>query len=153
MRISSAPSALTASTDAPTLDSVYKLQEYAGLPRRKRSEEKATWPGRKQVFRRYAAGLMAGDVVALEDEAPGGKPLLRPVMRAGRRTGPDPRLDEIRDRARAARGSLPDALRSLDPAETPHAVETSAGVRALAADADRLSRRVAPALRTESPFD
>ena len=36
---------LTTSADAPTLDCVYKLQEYAGLPRRKRSANKATWPG------------------------------------------------------------------------------------------------------------
>ena len=33
----------------PSLDSVYKLMEYAGRPRLKhRSEGKATWPGRKQ---------------------------------------------------------------------------------------------------------
>ena len=43
--------ALDTSSDAPYLDAVYKLQEYAGVPRRKRSEGKATWPGRKQVFR------------------------------------------------------------------------------------------------------
>src|SRR6185312_6227497 len=39
------------SADAPTLDMVYKLQEYAGKPRRKLSPGKATWPGTKQVFR------------------------------------------------------------------------------------------------------
>jgi nicotinate phosphoribosyltransferase len=42
---------LTTSSDAPALDCAYKLQEYAGKPRRKRSEGKATWPGRKQVWR------------------------------------------------------------------------------------------------------
>ncbi len=46
---------LTTSSDAPALDCAYKLQEYAGLPRRKRSAGKATWPGRKQVWRRYAS--------------------------------------------------------------------------------------------------
>ena len=40
---------LVTSHDAPSLDCAYKLQEYAGLPRRKRSDGKATWPGRKQV--------------------------------------------------------------------------------------------------------
>jgi len=40
---------LTTSSDAPALDCAYKLQEYDGKPRRKRSEGKATWPGRKQV--------------------------------------------------------------------------------------------------------
>ena len=60
-------------SDAPALDCAYKLQEYAGLPRRKRSTGKATWPGRKQVWRRYGAdGRMAGDVLSLEDDQPGG---------------------------------------------------------------------------------
>ena len=35
------------SCDAPYLDCAYKLQEYAGRPRRKRSEGKTTWPGPK----------------------------------------------------------------------------------------------------------
>ena len=46
---------MNTSADAPFLDCAYKLVEYAGLPRRKRSEGKATWPGRKQVFREYDA--------------------------------------------------------------------------------------------------
>src|SRR5919106_2464142 len=59
---------LTTSQDAPALDSAYKLQEYAGVAKRKRSEGKATWPGRKQVWRRYADGLMAGDVLTLDSD-------------------------------------------------------------------------------------
>ncbi len=39
---------LTTSSDVPTIDCVYKLQEYDGLPRRKRSDRKATWPGRNR---------------------------------------------------------------------------------------------------------
>ena len=59
--------AMTTSSDVPALDVVYKLQEYAGVPRRKRSANKATWPGRKQVWRRYGAdGRMAGDLLSLE---------------------------------------------------------------------------------------
>ncbi len=42
---------LDTSSDMPYLDCAYKLQEYAGRARRKRSEGKATWPGRKQVYR------------------------------------------------------------------------------------------------------
>jgi nicotinate phosphoribosyltransferase len=42
---------LTTSSDVPAIDCVYKLQDYAGTPRRKRSAGKATWPGRKQVWR------------------------------------------------------------------------------------------------------
>jgi nicotinate phosphoribosyltransferase len=59
---------LTTSQDAPALDCAYKIQEYAGAPKRKRSEGKATWPGRKQVWRRYADGLMAGDVLTLDSD-------------------------------------------------------------------------------------
>jgi nicotinate phosphoribosyltransferase len=38
---------LVVSQDAPALDMAYKLVEYAGEPRRKRSSGKATWPGGK----------------------------------------------------------------------------------------------------------
>jgi nicotinate phosphoribosyltransferase len=72
------------SSDQPFLDCAYKLQEYAGRARRKRSEGKATWPGRKQVFRRLDAdGRMAYDVVTLESDPQPGEPLLAPVMRGG----------------------------------------------------------------------
>jgi nicotinate phosphoribosyltransferase len=55
------------SSDAPFLDCAYKLQEYAGKARRKRSEGKATWPGRKQVYRRYdAARLMQEDILTTD---------------------------------------------------------------------------------------
>src|ERR1700689_2525413 len=115
---------LTTSSDVPTLDCVYKLQEYAGLPRRKRSENKATWPGRKQVWRRYGAdGRMSGDLISLDapsqsylpasgegffDSPPparggqgvGGEPLIELVMQAGRRLRQKPSLDEIRLRVR-----------------------------------------------------
>ena len=37
-------SGMDTSYDVPTLDCAYKLQEYAGRARRKRSEGKATWP-------------------------------------------------------------------------------------------------------------
>ena len=46
---------LTTSSDVPALDCAYKLQEYTGTPRRKQSPGKATWPGRKQVWRRYGS--------------------------------------------------------------------------------------------------
>src|SRR5579883_1344535 len=98
---------LTTSADAPTLDCVYKLQEYAGLPRRKRAVKKATWPGRKQVWRRYGEdGRMIGDLLALEASSASavagdagrsefGEPLIQPVMRAGRPLRSSPSLDEI----------------------------------------------------------
>ena len=131
--------ALTVSADAPTLDSVYKLQEYAGRPRRKRSEGKATWPGRKQVFRTCSDGLLARDVLGLEDERLTGEALLVPVMRAGERLRPDPVLEEVRDQVRSSLRLLPDGLRELVSARAPFRVEPSPGVRALARQVDRQS--------------
>jgi nicotinate phosphoribosyltransferase len=127
---------LTTSADAPALDCAYKLQEYAGRPRRKRSEGKATWPGRKQVYRRYTAhGTIAADVVALLDEATDGEALLQPAMRDGKRVPGFPGLMEARIRAAGALAQLPDTLRRLEPADVP--VEISRGIRQLAAQADR----------------
>jgi nicotinate phosphoribosyltransferase len=119
---------LTTSSDLPAIDFVYKLQEYDGAPRRKRSDKKATWPGRKQVWRHYdAQGRMAGDRIALEQAAAsmgaqptktqgaGDEPLLDCVMRDGRRLRPSPSLDEIRTRARRDLERLPKPLQRLAP--------------------------------------
>ena len=104
---------LDASTDAPTLELVYKLQEYAGQARRKRSEGKATWPGRKQVYRRTDAdGLFAEDCLGLEAAPRPGEPLLRPVMLEGRRLSPPESLAAVRERVRAQLAALPPALRA-----------------------------------------
>ncbi|MFL6798816.1 MAG: nicotinate phosphoribosyltransferase [Xanthobacteraceae bacterium] len=129
--------ALTTSQDAPSLDCVYKLQEYAGLPRRKRSAGKATWPGRKQVWRRYGAdGLMAGDVLALEDDVQNGEPLIHQVMNGGERVASTTPLAEIRTRARRELERLPPELRSLIPGGG-YPVKVAESVVQLAAEVDR----------------
>ena len=127
---------LTTSFDAPALDCAYKLQEYDGVPRRKRSEGKATWPGRKQVWRQQdAGGPIAADVVALEAEQETGRPLLEPVMRGGRRLPGLPTLAEARQRAARELASLPAALRQLGTAAP--AVRISDGLQRLAEACDR----------------
>jgi nicotinate phosphoribosyltransferase len=133
---------LTTSSDVPALDCAYKLQEYAGVPRRKRSSGKATWPGRKQVWRRYAAdGRMAGDVVGLEDETHAGEPLLRLVMQNGRRVEPPPTLTDIRARAARELARLPEPLRSLGDGAT-YPVRVSESLKKVAAETDaRLARQ------------
>jgi nicotinate phosphoribosyltransferase len=105
------------------------------VPRRKRSAGKATWPGRKQVWRRYdEQGCMAGDVVSLEDDAQDGEPLLVPVMRAGRRL-PAPSLTEARAHAAASLKRLPEPLRQLhEPCEYP--VEIALALQELARQVD-----------------
>jgi nicotinate phosphoribosyltransferase len=129
---------LTTASDVPALDCAYKLQEYAGQPRRKRSEGKATWPGRKQVWRCYdARGQMAGDVVSLADETQQGEPLLCPVMRGGRRLSVLSDLAASRRHAQDQLARLPQALARLEPFDYP--VEISARLHGMAADLDRQS--------------
>ena len=131
---------LTTSSDVPALDCVYKLQEYAGLARRKQSTGKATWPGRKQVWRRYDAdGRMRGDVLSLEDEAQEGEPLLQMVMQGGKRMAASPALADIRTRAAGELARLPAPLRRLEGA-APYPVEIGAALRRMAGDVDRRLR-------------
>jgi nicotinate phosphoribosyltransferase len=128
---------MNTSSDAPYFDCAYKLQEYAGEPRRKRSEGKATWPGRKQVWRRRGEdGRFAGDTLALAGEPLAGEPLLVPVMRAGSTVGPQPDLAQSRELARQQVASLPEALRTLEPAKAPYPVVVTEALKALAAQID-----------------
>ena len=134
-------SRLDTSADVPYLDCAYKLQEYAGVARRKRSEGKATYPGRKQVYRRYGAdGRMCEDVLTLETDPQEGEPLLTPVMRGGRRIGPLPSLAEARARAAADLARLPEALRSLEPGP-PYPVRVAPALRALVREVDERMAR------------
>jgi nicotinate phosphoribosyltransferase len=119
---------LTTSADVPALDCAYKLQEYAGTMRRKRSAGKATWPGRKQVWRRRDAdGRFAVDLISLESDRRDGETLLRPVMRDGRRLADPPHLSDIRAHAAEQLARLPPPLRALQPFAYP--VEIGASLR------------------------
>jgi nicotinate phosphoribosyltransferase len=135
---------LTTSSDAPGLDCAYKLQEYAGLARRKHSIGKATWPGRKQVWRKYGPdGRMAGDAVSLEGDHREGEPLIQLAMQGGRRMAPSPTLVEIRTRAARDIERLPEALRRLEPAAA-YPIEIAAPLLKLAADVDRRLAHLPP---------
>ncbi|MBI2883096.1 MAG: nicotinate phosphoribosyltransferase [Candidatus Methylomirabilis oxyfera] len=124
------------SADAPYLDCAYKLEEYGGKARRKRSEGKATWPGRKQVYRRYDAdGRMRSDILTLEDDRQEGEPLIQPVMRAGKRLCAPPPLTALRERARDQLARLPHGLRTLEKGPD-YPVQVSATLRDLAKAVD-----------------
>jgi nicotinate phosphoribosyltransferase len=128
---------LTTSSDAPVLDCIYKLQEYAGVARRKRSIGKATWPGRKQVWRRFGAdGRMAGDILSVEGDMQPGDPLIEAVMRAGRRLDPPRPLADIRAHAARDLERLPEALRSRD-VSAPYPVKLADALTRLSAEVDR----------------
>jgi len=129
---------LAVSADAPALDMVYKLQQYAGKPRRKRSSGKATWPGVKQVFReRDASGEYLRDRVALHDEQPSGEALLIEVMRKGQRLAGSPALSAIREHCRTEIASLPPWLRLLDDGP-PYPVSLSEALQQTAMRLDAL---------------
>ena len=105
---------LGTSRDSPVVNGVYKLvadrrgDGWRGVW--KLSPDKETVPGPKQVFRRYAGGIMRADVIAAADEELEGEALLVPAMRDGvvvRRES----LEEIRQRAAAQLTALPERLR------------------------------------------
>lgn len=133
---------LDTSSDAPYLDCAYKLEEYAGRARRKRSTGKATWPGRKQVYRRYRDdGRLRDDTVTIEGDVQDGEALLQPVMRAGKRLTPPETLSAIRAHAGRELTRLPPALRTLDgDAVYPVAIAPKLQALARAVDAAETNR-------------
>jgi nicotinate phosphoribosyltransferase len=115
---------LGTSRDSPVVNGVYKLVadlsdaegEWRGVY--KSSEDKATLPGAKQVFRRFEAGGMTGDVIAGVEERVEGEPLLVPAMRGGEPVGLES-LETIAGRASAQLAALPERLRRSDPGDEP----------------------------------
>jgi nicotinate phosphoribosyltransferase len=106
------------SGDAPSLGVVYKLVADDNGPKLKLAEGKATWPGRKQVFR-----CDDHDVLGLINERVDGRGLLVPAVR-------EP-LEDIRERCRTSIDALPERLRALGPADPPYKVRISPGLDAM----------------------
>lgn len=128
---------LDVSNDVPALDMAYKLEEYAGVARRKRSAGKQTWPGAKQVFRESASSRTAGhDCVAGARECLPGDPLLREIMRDGERVGVTRTLVQSREYCLAQQQQLPAELRRIEPGEAAHDVRIADSIRTLAAQLD-----------------
>jgi len=128
--------ALTTSSDVAALDCAYKLQEYAGKPKRKRSEGKATWPGRKQVWRRYGVdGVMEGDLLTVDGDEQGGEALIRPVMRGGKRVADLPSLEETRVHCADQLARLPEHFKRLEN-EPRYEAEIAPALRNLADQVD-----------------
>src|SRR5207302_439729 len=129
--------ALSTSSDSPNVGVIYKLVE-VGLgdtvrSAAKFSQEKITYPGRKQVFR-FAGkdGKVSGDVIGLDTESfPGGEPLLVPVMRDGKQIeatdeeAPLARIQRVRNRCLADRARMTERILVLRVAEPPFPVRYS----------------------------
>jgi nicotinate phosphoribosyltransferase len=128
--------ALSTSADAPSVGVIYKLVEVEteGQVRgtAKFSEEKKTYPSRKQVFRFSGKDqIFSHDVIGLHDETfPGGEPLLVPVLRQGARVesaahAPGAAARFARQRFLAMRKRLPARTQALGPADPPFPVSYS----------------------------
>jgi nicotinate phosphoribosyltransferase len=94
------------SSDAPSLDVIYKIAEVADskgdfLPTMKLSRGKVTFPGRKQIFRFYNnQGICLRDVLGLENEKIAKEALLIKVVDKGKVIYTSPSLSRMRDYAR-----------------------------------------------------
>jgi nicotinate phosphoribosyltransferase len=115
--------ALATPGDAPHLNLIYKLVEVerGGKPREaaKLTRAKATYPGRKQVYRySTASGEFKNDRIALESEhvEKGGEALLIEVMRDGRRTAPAEPVSILRERCLQGLARLPQRYRQINRA-------------------------------------
>ena len=106
------------SADAPYIESVYKMVEFDGRPVSKQSEGKRTLPYAKQTYRTLdSQGMMHHDTITRRDEPPTNgdesMPLLREVMRNGRRLSEPETIHTTRDQIASTISSLPDHYRKL----------------------------------------
>jgi nicotinate phosphoribosyltransferase len=137
-------SALATSKDAPTLGGVYKLVDVetdeGPSYRAKFSENKVTYPGRKQIFRfRDENGTYREDLIACadencEDDNYDGGSLLTCVMRNGERLAPSPSLQTIRAIAQKEVADLPKGLRELRTPSKAYPVRFSRKLETLLAE-------------------
>jgi nicotinate phosphoribosyltransferase len=114
------------------VNGIYKLVEIDGIATMKQSSNKATYPGRKQIYRQVTEGKFMKDRLALASESPleNEHPLLQLVVQQGQRVYPPEPLEEIQQRTTASVASLAPSTRQLnDP--TPLPVEISAALQQL----------------------
>lgn len=97
------------------VNGVYKLVQIDDIPTLKKSSSKATYPGRKQVFR-----YPDFDCLALADEATpeGAQPLLHPVMQQGKPLVDTESIEQIRDRVAQSVAHLPPETRRIQDPES-----------------------------------
>lgn len=110
---------MVTSKDAPALGGIYKLveQEKEGrlLQKMKFSEDKATYPAKKQVYRTYDSdGRFKKDIVGLSDEEFEAEGLLLPIIKKGKIIYKIPDIKEVHKVAERNFSLLPDRFKRLD---------------------------------------
>ncbi len=111
---------MVTSRDDPALGGVYKLveqiEEGKVKYRAKFSPEKATYPGKKQVFRSYNAnGLIKEDILCLADtkELPNAQPLLKNYIKKGKLIRKLPAISTIRKMTQKNLETLPRKYKNI----------------------------------------
>ena len=116
----------------------YKLVEYGNRPVLKLSSGKASWPGKKQLFRlEDRQNRMEKDIVTLRDEEPHeAEPMLKKVMENGRIREPCPSLEEIRENFLREFSHLDEGMKSIERPQS-YPVEFSPRLQELKAECER----------------
>ncbi len=116
--------AIVLSPDAPSFGAVYKLVEVddrrgVPMPVAKRAPGKASYGGKKGVWRAHRDGVAVGDTVALVSENPEGTSLYTEHMRDGKRVS----TATEREATKSAREYCLEALKTLPEAQRVIALE------------------------------
>ena len=116
------------------INGVYKLVEIDGIPVMKEASGKVTYPGKKQIFRTVKNGQFIGDCLGLSAEnvhnCDSYIPLIKLVVKEGKRVEEPDSLDDIAKRTAASVASLPPETRQLNNPISPP-VEISTGLQSL----------------------
>jgi nicotinate phosphoribosyltransferase len=118
------------------VNGVYKLVDIDGMPTMKRSTNKITYPGKKQIFREVFDGKVYRDRLGLASEGEG---LLKLVMQSGQRLRSDDSLTMIRERTDENVASLAAEVRDIDrPIEMQVEITANLGtmIRQIVGDSD-----------------
>ncbi len=129
------------------VNGVYKLVEIDGHSVMKKASGKVTYPGRKQIVRRFEKGILQKDCLKLVSEPPhhdqngnsaSEMELMQLVMKQGKRLHPVEPLETIAERTAASVASLPPEIRRFDnPVSSP--IEISAALEKLTQETRQIS--------------
>ncbi|MEK7652909.1 MAG: hypothetical protein AAB358_00275 [Patescibacteria group bacterium] len=105
-------------SDNPSFEAVYKMAELRKKDgtieqKAKLTKGKESYPGRKQIFRRYKDGKMIADTIGLDDEKLG-EPLLHKFIKKGKLNLEISDLNEIKIYIDKELQSLPEKYKRID---------------------------------------